>query len=328
MAIMKAKELANKVKDIAQNYKTLYVLGCIGAPLNDKNKKRYTNNYDYNSNRAAMINAASADTFGFDCVCLIKSVLWGWNGDTGAIYGGATYASNGVPDINTEAMLDVCTEVSSDFSDIEVGEYLWMKGHCGIYIGDGLAVECTPIWANKVQITACNTTKAGYYRRDWSKHGKLPYVDYTVEVKPEPKPEPKPVETVKVGDLVSLTENATYYNGAAIPAWVKSQKWYVYDVIGDRVVIDKNEAGTSSIMSAVNAQHLTTVTSTPAPTPKPKLRVGAKVELVSGAVYTNGVKVPAQYIGEQFTVQQLLDGRVLIQELYSWVATKYVKVVG
>lgn len=50
-----------------------------------------------------MINAASADTFGFDCVCLIKGVLWGWHGDKNAVYGGATYTSNGVPDIGARS---------------------------------------------------------------------------------------------------------------------------------------------------------------------------------------------------------------------------------
>ena len=87
-------ELANKLKDIAKNYKTLYVMGCFGAPMTAANKKRYTQNHSYNRQptRTAMINAASADTFGFDCVCLIKGVLWGWNGDKNAIYGGAGYA--------------------------------------------------------------------------------------------------------------------------------------------------------------------------------------------------------------------------------------------
>ncbi len=41
-------ELANKLKDIAKNYKTLYILGCFGAPMTESNKKRYTSNYDYN----------------------------------------------------------------------------------------------------------------------------------------------------------------------------------------------------------------------------------------------------------------------------------------
>lgn len=52
-------------------------------------------------------------------------------------------------------MITVCKNVSTDFSRIEVGEAVWMEGHIGVYIGDGLAVECTPCWDNKVQITAC-----------------------------------------------------------------------------------------------------------------------------------------------------------------------------
>ena len=81
--VMKAQELVNKAKDIAKNYKTLYVMGCFGAPMNATNKKRYTSNYSYNkqASRVKMINSASSDTFGFDCVCLIKGILWGWNGD-------------------------------------------------------------------------------------------------------------------------------------------------------------------------------------------------------------------------------------------------------
>ena len=179
-------ELANKLKNIAKNYKTLYVMGCFGAPMTATNKKRYTQNHSYNKQaaRTAMINAVSADTFGFDCVCLIKGVLWGWSGDKNAIYGGATYASNGVPDIGADSMITVCKNVSTDFSNIEIGEAVWMEGHIGVYVGDGLAVECTPRWDNKVQITACNRNVAGYNRRNWTKHGKLPYVTYTQQTTP------------------------------------------------------------------------------------------------------------------------------------------------
>ena len=171
-------ELANKAKKIATKYKTLYVLGCFGAPLNEANKKRYTTNYSYNAKRKSIIYAASSNTFGFDCVCLIKGILWGWSGDVNAVYGGAKYASNGVPDIDANTMINVSKNVSTDFSKIEVGEAVWMPDHIGIYIGDGLAVECSPAWANKVQITACNCTKSGYNRRNWTKHGKLPYITY------------------------------------------------------------------------------------------------------------------------------------------------------
>lgn len=181
---MEVKNFVEILKKIATDYKTLYVMGGIGSPLTDKNKQRYCNNYDYNRDpkRTAMIQAATDDTFAFDCVCLVKAVLWGWNGDKNHIYGGATYKSNGVPDEGVNQMLDYCYDISDNFADIIPGEYLWMDGHCGVYIGDGLAVECTPKWDNKVQITAVENigAKAGYNSRRWVKHGKLTFINYDV----------------------------------------------------------------------------------------------------------------------------------------------------
>lgn len=182
-AVMKASEFVKKLEDVAKNYKTLYVMGCFGAPMNSKNKTRYCNNHSYNKQaaRTKYIQAATADTFGFDCVCLLKGILWGWNGDKSKTYGGAVYKANGVPDIGADQMIKVCSDISTDFSNIEVGEAVWMSGHIGVYIGDGLAVECTPRWKNCVQITACNCSKSGYNTRNWTKHGKLPYIDYDVK---------------------------------------------------------------------------------------------------------------------------------------------------
>lgn len=179
--ITTARQLAERALDVAQNYRTLYVMGCFGAPMTAANKTRYCKNHKYNKQaaRTRMIQAATAGTFGFDCVCLIKGLLWGWRGDAGMTYGGAAYGSNGVPDVSADGMIAKCSGVSVDFSKIEVGEAVWMKGHIGIYIGDGLAVECSPKWKNCVQVTACNCSKSGYNRRNWTKHGKLPYVSYT-----------------------------------------------------------------------------------------------------------------------------------------------------
>lgn len=198
--VMTAAKFVEKAIDAAKNHKTLYVMGCFGAPMTAYNKQRYTNNHEYNRRpeRTAMINAASADTFGFDCVCLIKGLLWGWSADKNAIYGGAKYTSNGVPDYGADTMINVCSGVSTNFSNIVPGEAVWKSGHIGIYIGNGLAVECTPAWANKVQITAVANIgpKSGYNARTWTKHGKLPYIDYSVTTTPEPQPDPPapPVE--------------------------------------------------------------------------------------------------------------------------------------
>lgn len=188
MAIKTAKELVAWMVDVAMNYKTLYVKGAFGWPMTGAMKQRAKNAYSYNRepDRAAKIDAAGEDTFGFDCVCFLKALLWGWDGSTDKPYGGAVYCANGVPDISEDAMIAACTEVSEDFGKIAVLEAVWMPGHIGVYIGDGLVAECSPIWKDGVQLTACNRDKAGYHRRDWAKHGKLPYVTYEAEEEEKP----------------------------------------------------------------------------------------------------------------------------------------------
>lgn len=183
---MKASVLVDKVVDIAKNYKTLYVMGCFGAPLTSANVNRYCTNHKYNKDatRTKMIKAAANKTprvFGFDCVNLIKAVLWGWNGDQNDVYGGAEYLSNGVPEVNADGMIAKCSGVSTTGWDRMLpGEALWSPGHIGVYIGNGLGVECTPSWKNCVQITAVANIgqKSGYNARTWKKHGKMPYVEY------------------------------------------------------------------------------------------------------------------------------------------------------
>ncbi len=116
---MNSSEFVNRLKDAAKR-KTLYIMGCFGAPMNERNKKRYSANNAYNKKpeRAAMIAAATPDTFGFDCVCLLKGILWGWQADTTKIYGGANYKSNGVPDLDADRFFNTCTDISADFSKI------------------------------------------------------------------------------------------------------------------------------------------------------------------------------------------------------------------
>lgn len=218
--IKTATELAAACINVAKNFKTLYVMGCFGAPMNNSNKDRYSNNHSYNRapGRRAMIRAASSDTFGFDCVCLIKGLLWGWTGDTSKVYGGASYACNGVRDINANQMINVCNGVSTDFTSIAVGELVWTDGHVGVYIGNGLAVECTPSWKNCVQITAVHNIgkKDGYNGRRWTKHGKLPYVSYDAATEPPEVGATGPADPKKtVTELAKEVIDGMWGNGQA-----------------------------------------------------------------------------------------------------------------
>ena len=205
---MNNKEFITKLINIATKNKTLYVMGCFGAPMSKENKTRYSQNHSYNKQvvRTKMIQSATEDTFGFDCVGLIKSVLWGYNSDKHKKYGGAVYQSNGVPDINADSIIKVCNP-TSDFSTIEVGEVVWVEGHVGVYVGNGQVVECTPKWTNNVQISNLGNKpeyKKGNYRV-WSKHGKLPYITYEASELNTPETSQNCTEAVKP---ISPSENA------------------------------------------------------------------------------------------------------------------------
>ena len=175
---MNANSFTSKLYEVATTKKTVYAWGMFGSTITKSSVQGKANQYPY-WYTASKINSIFAPLYGmnppvwgFDCIGLIKGVLWGWNGDTAKTYGGAVYASNGVPDLSADAMIGKCTDVSVDMNKIAVGEFLWLKGHCGIYIGNGRVVESTPSWANGVQVTALTA-------RNWLKHGKLPWIEYS-----------------------------------------------------------------------------------------------------------------------------------------------------
>lgn len=73
-----------------------------------------------------------------------------------------------------------------------------------------------------------------------------------------PAPESKPTTSTKISvkDVVSISNDATYYTGKAVPDWVKKKKWIVKSISGDRAVIDKSEDGANSINSPINVKYL------------------------------------------------------------------------
>jgi hypothetical protein len=99
---------------------------------------------------------------------------------------------------------------------------------------------------------------------------------------------------IKAGSVVKIASNAVYYNGKAMPNWVKAKNWIVHSLSGDRVVIDKSQDGKNSIMSAVNIKYLSVVsngsssggTTTPTFTPY-KVRVTADVLNIRKGAGTN-----------------------------------------
>ena len=149
----------------------------------------------------------NGSSWNFDCVILIKAILWGWNGNKIHSHGGALYGSNGVYDDTADGLINRCKEVSSDFTKIAPGEVVWLDGHVGVYIGNGEVIECTGAWERKVLRSKIGSkgerTRNGKQVYAWKKHGKLPYIEYVVETKTETKTETN--LKYKVGDVVEIT---------------------------------------------------------------------------------------------------------------------------
>ena len=187
--LMTADEFIKKIKDV-QQHDTVYMLGTFGQPVSEsliQSKKNQLPSW-YTQTRINLFRTYIGKRFAFDCVGLIKGVLWGWDADMSESRGGAEYASNGVGDMNETTMINMCSGVSTNFSGIVPGEVVWLSGHIGVYIGENLVIECTPKWKNNVQYSGLGNLggKSGYNTRTWTKHGKLPWIDYGIGTASKP----------------------------------------------------------------------------------------------------------------------------------------------
>lgn len=61
---------------------------------------------------------------------------------------------------------------------------------------------------------------------------------------------------IKEGDIVTLSAQAVYYSGKAMPDWVKNDRWIVKSVSEDRAILGKNVSGSNDINSPVNVKYL------------------------------------------------------------------------
>lgn len=175
---MTGQELVDKCLEIKNKYSTKYAKGTFGQCATPSfiygKAKQYPEWYTPKDGPSKLptLLALPDDTRLFDCIGLIKGVIWG--------FPNIVYTSNGLRDMSDQTIWDKSTDKSTDFSNIQVGELLWMKGHVGVYIGNGQAVECTGSWEGRVMITAVENIgkQVGLHGRMWTGHGKIPTITY------------------------------------------------------------------------------------------------------------------------------------------------------
>lgn len=177
--MMKVNDFIAMLKK-ALNSNTIYCSGGFGFPITEEIITSKSNQFNYSITKQNQLRALiGKNYFGFDCVNLIKAVLWGWDGNLNKTYGGAIYKANGVPDVNDATIIKLCTNVTTNFKDIVPGALVWLPGHVGIYIGNGQVIEATTKWTGNVLVSSLgNLGYNSLKMRVWSKWGKLPWVDY------------------------------------------------------------------------------------------------------------------------------------------------------
>ena len=158
-----------------------------------KNKNRYKSGgigrYDSDGTRQ------------FDCCGLFKCFMWHDYSTKNAKYYGKTQK-----DLSCEGLLAEAKEKGEISTIPEIaGVLVYMKGHMGIYIGNGQVIESTAAKYNgkngKIYKTYFKGNGAGCdgKRTTWIKWFKSPYLTYGEEIKPA---EPTKEETTKTDNFL------------------------------------------------------------------------------------------------------------------------------
>lgn len=161
---------------------------------------RYKNSSPYN------LGYWNGSEWSWDCWNLVKSIIWGWVEKYSIGYHAKYNAETGLGDWAGTTIMNKCADVSTDFSKITPGEFLLSPdgGHAGVYVGEMIinskcynVVECTENWDRGVLLSYVSSNGLRYHWKDgaqaktpWGKHGKLPWIDYTVQPTPPTPPTP------------------------------------------------------------------------------------------------------------------------------------------
>ena len=146
---MRSIDICAKAKAIAAS-KNIYVRGGNGQKLTQANKLRFTGTDVFNNKRASIIFSADEDTVAYDEYGLLSAI-------------------SGYNCRNLGEVMNLCEDVSKDFSTIIPGEIVFMKDRIGVFVGNG-------------QVVTCSNVGVGYTIVDgWVSHGKLPDVEYVVK---------------------------------------------------------------------------------------------------------------------------------------------------
>ena len=289
--MMTGNEVALRAEEFA-NALTKYEKGWWGQYPSQAEWNRILKMYPENSTYGNERYIGNSSCFFFDCVCLVKAILGG--ATVSHRIGYAALANNPMGDCDNVAFLNALRKNDGcKPTEAKRGYGLATRTHAAIALGDGKWVDCNFIKKNGQVVQdglVIHTTGI----EQFTIAGKLTGVDYT-DVTPTPAPTPK------VGDVIPM-------------------------------VVTKIEGNI--------AYGQAEITPAPAPTPTPEIKVGSKVTIAPGAVSGGGNPAYAgKVIDDRYANNTYVDTvtdigtfggekQALLKNLYTWVAFKYLTVVG
>lgn len=139
--------------------------------LLDSKRKQYPNYYkadDFESQIGERVH---------DCAGLIKGYMYSDTPTSKPVY-----KSNGFPDVSADSLYNMCKKKGTSMGDMPnvAGIAVFMRGHVGVYIGNGEVIE-----ARGHEYGVVKTKLA---RRPWKRWAFIDDIEYIEEPKPQDKP--------------------------------------------------------------------------------------------------------------------------------------------
>ena len=141
----------------------------------------------YNNSYPRNLGYYDGNTISWDCWNLGKSIIWSGGSIVNNYSVGHYQSPNtscGLGDWDGETIIHMAPNCNGDFSNLVPGEWLYMQGHIGYYIGDGQVIECTKGWGvncvTQSQIDSSGRrSRNGVSNGTWLLHGMVPWIDYS-----------------------------------------------------------------------------------------------------------------------------------------------------
>ena len=163
-----------------------------------------------------------------DCLGFVHTMVNGFAGNKSELGGGAVMDDFVLMSDEYTTLSKYCYDASANFNYLVPGEFLYMPGHVGLYIGEcepfgdgrifNVAECCYSSWGGGGLLSYVNTNgarvnhKGGSQSGWWTQHAKLYRVDYDGTPEPAPEPDPEGLTPAQILNIVNDTFVGKYGN--------------------------------------------------------------------------------------------------------------------